>query len=62
MDQEAKKQVEDMRNAAGITAEIALMFYRAAVGAGATEREAVKITQAYLGAMIFGNRQEEAPE
>ncbi len=45
---------EKMINALGTMAEMALVFYRSAASAGATREEATAITQAYLGAMIFG--------
>ena len=65
MDQ--KKKMEQLRNAMGITAEMELMFYRAALGAEATPEEAMKLVQAYIGAVLFnqnkkGQEGEEAPE
>ena len=65
MDRE--KRLEQIRNALGITAEMALMFYRAALGAEATPEEAMKLVQAYIGAVLFnqnkkGQEGEEAPE
>ena len=65
MDQ--KKKMEQLRNAMGITAEMALMFYRAALGAEATPEEAMKLVQAYIGAVLFNQNKkategEEAPE
>ena len=62
-----KEQIEQLRNAMGITAEMALMFYRAALGAEATPEEAMKLVQAYIGAVLFnqnkkGQEGEAAPE
>ena len=62
-----KEQIEQLRNAMGITAEMALMFYRDALGAEATPEEAMKLVQAYIGAVLFnqnkkGPEGEEAPE
>lgn len=52
MDRE--NRLSGLRKAIGVTAEMALIFYRAEVEAGATQQEAVKLTQAYLGAVLFG--------
>ena len=43
-----------------MTAEMALIFYRAAIGAGATPEEAMKLIQAYIGAVLF-NQNKKAP-
>ena len=56
MDQ--KEQVQALKNQIGAVAEMALIFYRAAIGVGATMEEALKLTQAYLAAMIHGNNKE----
>ena len=56
MDQ--KEQIEMMKNSIGAVAEMALIFYRAAIGVGATMEEALKLTQAYLAAMIHGNNKD----
>ena len=55
-----KEQIEQLRNAMGVTAEMALMFYRAAIGAEATPEEAMKLIQAYIGAVLF-NQNKKAP-
>jgi len=65
MDKE--KKLEQLRNGLGMTAEMALIFYRAALGAGATPEEAMKLIQAYIGAVLFNQNKkkpdgEEAPE
>jgi len=61
-----KEQMEQLRNALGITAEMALIFYRSAVGAKATPAEAMKLTQAYIAAIMFNQNKnpdgEEAKE
>lgn len=59
-----KEEVERMVKAVGATAEMGLIFYRAAIDAKATDAEAIKLTQAYLVALLFGNRQnqQEPPE
>ncbi len=56
MDQ--KEQVQALKNAIGATAEMALLFYRATIAVGATMEEALKLTQAYLAAMIHGNNKD----
>lgn len=53
-----KERVEALQNAIGATAEMALLFYRATIQVGATMEEALKLTQAYLAAMIHGNNKD----
>lgn len=52
-----KKQTENLINAISTTAESSLVFYRAAINAGASEGEATRLLQAYIGAMAFGKGQ-----
>ena len=52
-----RKKTERLINAIGTTAESSLIFYRAAVNAGATEGEATRLLQAYIAAMAFGKGQ-----
>ncbi len=59
MDKE--KKMEQLRNGLGMTAEMALIFYRAALGAGATPEEAMKLIQAYIGAVLF-NQNKKKPD
>lgn len=54
-------QAEQMVQFAGAIAEMGLIFYRAALGAGADAAEAIRLTQAYFGAMLFGNQQNKKP-
>lgn len=54
---DSKKQTNRLINAIGTTAETSLLFYRAAKGAGATDGEATRLTQAYIAAMAFGKGQ-----
>ena len=56
-----KEQVEQMVQAVGATAEMGLIFYRAAIEAEATPAEAIRLTQAYLSALLFGNQQNQKP-
>lgn len=53
------EKVEAMKNAIGATAEMALLFNRAAIQAGATEKEAINLTQAFVAAMFYGNKGEK---
>ena len=56
-----KEQLEKLRNAMGMTAEMSLIFYRAALGAGASMEEAMKLVQAYIAAVLFGQNK-KGPE
>lgn len=60
--EKSKEQVEQMVQAVGATAEMGLIFYRAAIDAEATPAEAIKLTQAYLGAILFGNQQRQGSQ
>lgn len=54
---DSKKQTNRLINAIGTVAESSFVFYRAAIGAGATEGEATRLLQAYIAAMSFGKGQ-----
>lgn len=54
---DSKKQTNRLINAIGTVAESSLVFYWAAIGAGATEGEATRLLQAYIAAMSFGKGQ-----
>ena len=53
-----KERVEALKSALGATAEMSLLFFRATIQVGATMEEALKLTQAYLAAMIHGNNKD----
>lgn len=55
---DSRKKTDRLINAIGTTAESSLVFYRAAIGAGATEGEATRLLQAYIAAMAFGKGQQ----
>lgn len=57
-----KEMVELMKNQIGAVAEMALIFFRATIQVGATMEEALKLTQAYLAAMIHGNNKDPQQE
>lgn len=48
------EQMKELVNAIGVIAETSLLYYRTIVGAGATPEEAVRLTQAYIAALMFG--------
>ena len=54
-----KEEVERMIQSVGAMAEMGTTFYRAAIGAGADATEAIRLTQAYFGALLFGNQQNQ---
>ena len=54
-----KEEVERMIQSVGAMAEMGMSFYRAALGAGADTAEAIRLTQAYFGALLFGNQQNQ---
>ena len=59
-----EQEIEEVRTAVGITAEMSLMYFRAIIGAGATIEEAMRLTQAYIAAILYGNKkdpEENAP-
>lgn len=55
------EQAEQMVQFAGAMAEMGLTFYRAAIGVGAENAEAIRLTQAYFSAFLFGNQQNQKP-
>ena len=54
----SEDQAAQLIQLAGAMAEMGLTFYRAAINVGA---EAIRLTQAYFGAMLFGNQQNKKP-
>lgn len=62
MERMSEKQVEEMRQAIGVTAEMGIIFFRATLGTGATMDETMKLTQAYMAALMFGQRTQQQPE
>lgn len=51
-----KKKLEEFVSAIGMIAETTLIFYRDALKAGATREEAMLLTQAFIAALAFGNK------
>lgn len=51
-----QKPLKDFINAIGTVAEMALLFYRSTLDAKATPEEAMRLTQAFLAAALYGNR------
>lgn len=60
MDQ--KGQVEGLKNAVGVVAEMSLIYFRALQAAGASAEECMKLTQAYISAWVYGNSQQKQEE
>ncbi|MEG1987976.1 MAG: hypothetical protein RR035_02230 [Oscillibacter sp.] len=58
----SKKQLDETKQAVGAMAEMAILFFRAVLGTGATMEETMKLTQAYLAALMFGQRSQQQPE
>lgn len=61
MDKNKRPNVEELRQSLGATAEMALIFMRAALGAGANMEEATRLTQAYIAALLFGRMAQPKP-
>lgn len=59
MDNNAKKKMEQLIAGLKTTAELALIFFRGAIEAGAAPDEATRLTQAYIAAITFNNRRDE---
>lgn len=55
MNEELKKALDDL----GAIAEISVAFYRAAIGAGADEKEAAILTRTYLEASFTDGRRQK---
>lgn len=51
-----KSQLQEFVNAIGMISETALLFYRSALEAKATQEEAMRLTQAFIAATLYGNR------
>ena len=54
MDEKKHPDIKALEKSLGATAEMALIFMRAAMGAGATAEEGNRLTQAYIAALLFG--------
>ena len=50
-----EQPIRDLVNALGVTAEVTLVFYRDVQKAGAKPDEALKVTQAFIAAFLYGN-------
>lgn len=51
-----KNKLKEFMNAIGTVAETTLIFYRSIIEAGGTQEEAMRLTQAFIAATIFGNK------
>jgi hypothetical protein len=52
---EQNQKIEELKKALGTTAEMALIFMRSALDAGASEKEAADMTRAFIAAVMFSN-------
>lgn len=53
-----KKQLQEFVNTLGAIAEMTLIFYRDVIKAGGTQEEAMRLTQAFVSAFIFGGKRD----
>lgn len=51
-----KQQIQEFINGIGMIAETALLFYRSTLAAKATPEEAMRLTQAFLAALLYGHK------
>ena len=51
-----KQQLQEFINGIGMIAETALLFYRSTLSAKATQEEAMRLTQAFIAATLYGNK------
>lgn len=51
-----KNQLKEFINAIGMISETALLFYRSVLEAHATQEEAMRLTQAFIAAILYGNK------
>lgn len=51
-----KKQLKEFMNAIGAIAETTLIFYRSVIDAGGSQEEAMRLTQALIAGLMFGNK------
>lgn len=51
-----EKQLREFINAVGLIAETTLLFYRSTLAAKATPEEAMRLTQAFIAATLYGNK------
>lgn len=55
-----KDKVEELRQSVGAMDEMSLIFFRAVLGSGASMEEALRLTQAFVSAQIYGRPKNEA--
>lgn len=51
-----QNQLKEFIKAVGTLAETALLFYRSTIAAQATPEEAMRLTQAFIAASLYGNK------
>lgn len=51
-----QKKLKEFISAIGAIAETTLLFYRGALDAKATPEEAMRLTQTFIAALMYGNK------
>lgn len=57
-----KNKLLEFMNALGVISETALLFYRSALEAKATQAEAMRLTQVFIAAILYGNQNNNPEE
>lgn len=57
-----KNKLLEFMNALGVISETALLFYRSALEAKATQEEAMRLTQVFIAAILYGNQNNNPEE
>lgn len=57
-----KNKLLEFMNALGVISETALLFYRSALAAKATQEEAMRLTQVFIAAILYGNQNNNPEE
>lgn len=55
-----EKQLQEFISAIGTMAETTLLFYRSTLAARATPEEAMRLTQAFLAALLYGHKNDSS--
>ena len=57
-----KNKLLEFMKALGVISETALLFYRSALEAKATQEEAMRLTQVFIAAILYGNQNNNPEE
>lgn len=58
MAENPNSNMQGFLNGQGLIAEMSLLFFRNLIKAGASQNEAVMLSQAYIGAILYGKKKE----